>query len=89
MSSSFLFEALWAEVIEHKLVNIGPQRTGHGAQGSGHRGTGTTAVIRGLGIDWCMVESKAEKPPEGGFFFSYSISSEYQVERVKRPKFFR
>jgi hypothetical protein len=31
---------------------------------------------------------KAEKPPEGGFFFFYSISSEYQVRRIKLPTLF-
>jgi len=38
---------------------------------------------------WAVSSGETEKPARmAGFFFSYSISSEYHMERINRPTIF-
>jgi hypothetical protein len=38
---------------------------------------------------WALSSGETEKPARmAGFFFSYSISSEYHMERINRPTIF-
>jgi len=50
-------------------------------------GTRRVARVAGFGA-WAVSSPKQKRPPGGGLFFFYSISSEYQIESINRPSIF-